>query len=125
LYVYLSLIAAMLTVVAAMAGALYRLLGLVLGGTFGQDVATDLAHAVALAAVAGLVAAYHWRVLSADARLGQPEVVATEATAVVEIHAADAESLSRALSALRDSGVEIRVLRTAGASPAPTVPVTV
>jgi hypothetical protein len=125
LYVYLSLIAAMLTVVAATAGVVYRLLGLALGGTFGQDVATDLAHAVALAAVAGLVAAYHWRVLSADARLGQPEVVATEATAVVEIHAADAESLSRALSALRDSGVEIRVLRAAGASPAPTVPATV
>jgi len=111
LYVYLSLIAAMLTVVAATAGVVYRLLGLALGGAFGQDVATDLAHAVALAAVAGLVAVYHWRVLRADARFGQPELVATEATAVVEIHAADAESLGRALAGLRDSGVEIRLVR--------------
>jgi hypothetical protein len=118
LYVYLSLIAAMLTVVAAMAGVVYRLLGLVLGGTFGQDVATDLAHAVALAAVAGLVAVYHWRVLRADARLGQAEFVATEATAVVEIHAADAESLGRALAALRDSGVDVRVVRGTRLPPA-------
>jgi len=114
LYVYLSLIAAMLTVVAATAGAVYRLLGLVLGAAFGQDVATDLAHAIALASVAALVAVYHWRVLLADARLGRPVAaapVATEATALVEIHAADAESLSRALSALRASGVEVRVVR--------------
>ena len=94
-----------------MAGVVYRLLGLVLGGGFGQDVATDLAHAVALASVAALVAVYHWRVLRADARLGQPERTATEATAVVEIRAADAESLGRALATLRDSGVEIRVVR--------------
>jgi hypothetical protein len=131
LYVYLSLIAAMLTVVAAMAGVVYRLLGLVLGGSFGQDVATDLAHALALAAVAGLVAVYHWRVLRTDAGIAQAteaELVATQSvavepigtdsvpgasTAVVEIRAADAESLGRAMSALRDSGVEVTVLRSA------------
>jgi hypothetical protein len=118
LYVYLSLIAAMLTVVVAMAGVVYRLLGLVLGGSFGQDVATDLAHAVALASVAALVAVYHWRVLRADARIAEPlelEVPAAvspaPATALVEIHATDAESLARALSALRASGVEIRLMR--------------
>ncbi len=124
LYVYLSLIAAMLTVVVAAAGVVYRLLGLVLGGGFGQDVATDLSHAVALASVAALVAVYHWRVLRADARVAEPlelEVPATVspaptpapalATALVEIHATDAESLGRALSALRASGVEIRLMR--------------
>ena len=114
LYVYLSLIAAMLMVVVAMAGVVYRLLGLALGGSFGQDVATDLAHAIALASVAALVAVYHWRVLRADARLAQPVAavpVTAEATAVVEIHAADAESLGRALAALRGSGVDFRVVR--------------
>jgi hypothetical protein len=126
LYVYLSLIAAMLTVVAAAAGVVYRLLGLVLGGTFGQDVATDLAHALALASVAALVALYHWRVLRADARLGEsaastvavveapapPQPVAT--VALIEIHAPDADSLSRALSSLRASGVEVRVVQSCG-----------
>ena len=125
LYVYLSLIAAMLTVVAALAGVVYRLLGLALGGGFGQDVATDLAHAVALAIVAAVVAIYHWRVLRADARLAQP--VATDAGAqpveqprptaasvTVEINANDAEALNRALAALRASGVDVRVLQSGG-----------
>jgi hypothetical protein len=135
LYVYLSLIAAMLTVIAAMAGVVYRLLGLVLGGSFGQDVATDLAHAIALASVAALVAVYHWRVLRADARVAEPVHVeaagevspASEpapATAVVEIRAADAESLGRALATLRDSGMEIRVVRTTEPTPAAPLPST-
>jgi hypothetical protein len=125
LYVYLSLIAAMLTVVAAVAGVVYRLLGLALGGGFGQDVATDLAHALALANIAAVVAIYHWRVLRADAHFGEsvaadgaagelseraaPEPERQAATAVVEIHAADAEDLSRALSALRATGVQVTV----------------
>jgi hypothetical protein len=135
LYVYLSLIAAMLTVIAAMAGVVYRLLGLVLGGSFGQDVATDLAHAIALASVAALVAVYHWRALRADARVAEPlhveapvavspERARVAATALVEIHAADAESLGRALATLRDSGMEIRVVRTTEASPAAPLPTT-
>jgi uncharacterized protein DUF5671 len=127
LYVYLSLIGAMLTVVAAVAGVVYRLLGLALGGGFGPDVATDLAHAVALASVAAVVAVYHWRVLRADARLSESvaievEAVAAEpvepepaaASAVVEISAPDAESLSQALSALRATGVDVRILRSSG-----------
>jgi hypothetical protein len=126
LYVYLSLIAAMLTVIGGLAAALYRLLGLALGGAFGQDVATDLAHAVALASVAALVAVYHWRVLRDDARQAEPvareavlehpaepEPVPSPSTAVVEILAANAEALSRALAALRATGVEVRVLPSA------------
>lgn len=122
LYVYLSLIVAMLTVVASLAGALYRILGLALGGAFGQDVATDLAHAVGVAGVGALVAVYHWRVLRADARQGDSVAIETArvepqavepvgafSSAVVEIHAADAESLGRALSALRSTGVEVTV----------------
>lgn len=133
LYVYLSLIAAMLTVVLTIAGVVYLLLRLGLGATFGQDVAVDLAHAVAVASVAGLVAVYHWRVLRADGRRAAPvtaEAVVTDleptelaasqpvvatplgpsTTAVVEIAAADAAGLDRALSALRATGVEVRVV---------------
>jgi hypothetical protein len=64
-------------------------------------------------------------VLRADARLAEPVAAAqpaesepevAAATAVVEIHAADAASLSRALSALRDSGVEVRVVQSADAA---------
>jgi thioesterase domain-containing protein len=117
LYVYLSLIAAMLAAIGSIAGALYRLLGLALGGALGQDITTDLAHAVALASVAVLILVYHWRVLRADGRLAESpsttavvaEPVTTSSVAIVEIHAADAESLNRALSALRQTGVEVTV----------------
>ncbi len=136
LYVYLSLIAAMLTVLGAVAGVLYRVLELVLGGAVGQDVATDLAHALALSSVAALVALYHWQVVRADARYGQPvattaaasaspaeqpaapEPVVTAATAVVEINAVDRQALSQALSALRATGVEVRIVRSSGESSA-------
>ena len=116
LYIYLSLIAAMLTVVGAVAGVVYRLLGLALGGTFAQDVATDLAHAVALASVAALVAIYHWRVLRADARVAASVRVAAASAAaasvvIVEISAQDADGLGRALAALRATGVEVRILQ--------------
>jgi hypothetical protein len=109
LYVYLSLIAAILALSGSAAGALYRLLGLVLGGSFGQDVATDLAHALAVASVSALVAVYHWRILHADGRLAASSSPppALSSTVTVEIRAADAESLGRALSALRATGVHV------------------
>ena len=72
LYVYLSLIAAMLTLIGSLAGALYRLIGLGLGESFSSDIATDLAHALGVACVGGVVAAYHWQVLRADARQMRP-----------------------------------------------------
>ena len=116
LYVYLTLIAASLTLVAGIATVVYRLLTMVLGAPWSREVQSDLAHALAIAVVASLVAGYHWRILRADARRLEPPPVATEATetaapthAVVDIRAADPEALASALAALRGTGVEVTV----------------
>jgi hypothetical protein len=112
LYVYLSLIAASLTLVGSAAAVIYRLLTLALGGAWSTAVLGDLAHALAIAVVAAGVAAYHWRILRADARRGQPApplVPAEPAAALVEIRAADAAALGRALAALRATGVQVTV----------------
>jgi hypothetical protein len=116
LYVYLTVIAATLTLVGSAAAALYRLLSLALGGPFSPDLLTDLAHALALAVVAAAVAAYHWRALRSDAPHAH-SVAATQASGppvpaavLVEIQAPDADSLTRALAALRATGVEVRQL---------------
>jgi len=111
LYVYLSLIGAMLTLIGSIAATLYRLIGLGLGDSSSVSVRTDLAHAVAVAAVAAVVAVYHWRVLRADARAAVAESVPTESRAVVEIRAADSAALERALNALRASGVQVKIVR--------------
>jgi len=116
LYLYLSLIVAMLALVSSAAAGLYRLLGLILGSGFSVSAAADLAHAVAVACVAAVVAAYHWRVIRADAHVSQPDARAESAepaAATVEIRAADAVSLSRALAALRSTGVQVTVLSAA------------
>jgi hypothetical protein len=114
-YVYLSLIVAALTLIGSVAGALYRLIGLALGETFSSEVATDLAHALGVACVAAVVGAYHWRILRGDARQAQsvaPAAIATGRTQlVVEIQAIDEDSLSRALSVLRSTGVHVTVLQ--------------
>jgi len=136
LYVYLSLIAAALAGIGSLAAALYRLIGLALGGGFDFGVVTDLLHALAVAGVAAVLAAYHWRILRADAQRSQlapadspaatpalapepePEPEsdsapksATGASAVVEIVADDAADLDSALSALRSTGVRVTVIR--------------
>jgi Domain of unknown function (DUF5671) len=118
LYVYLSLIVGMLALVGSAAAALYQLLGLALGASFSVSVAADLVHALAVASVAALLAGYHWRVVRADARRIQPEptltpqtaVPAARASAIVELHAADAATLSRAMSTLRSSGVQVTIM---------------
>ena len=129
LYVYLTLIAAMLTVVGSVAALLYRLLGIALGGGWRPEVVADLTHAVAVASVASVVAAYHWQVLRADARrTGTVPVEARDmaalveasdlaeapersSTVLVEIQADTEETLSRALSSLRATGVTVTVRR--------------
>jgi hypothetical protein len=110
-YVYLSLIVAMLALVSSAAAALYKLLGLALGGGFSVGVAADLVHALAVASVAALLAVYHFQVVRSDAHVGL-RTTGSDApvTAIVEIHAADADSLSRALSALRSTGVQVSVM---------------
>jgi hypothetical protein len=115
LYVYLSLIVAMLTAVGSVAAVVFELIRLALGGSFGADVATDLGHALAVASIAALVFVYHWRILRADAQFAKPEKSETPetASAIVEITAEDAASLSRALSALRSTGVQVTVRQPA------------
>jgi hypothetical protein len=114
---------------------LYRVIGLVLGGTSSVEVLTDLAHAAALALVSSGIAAYHWRVLRADSRRAAatapastaepslpgaavtraaPNALAEPAAAalnqvVVEIQAANAEALEHALNTLRATGVQVTV----------------
>jgi hypothetical protein len=112
LYVYFSLIAATLALVGSAAAVLYQLLGLALGSPASALLQTDLAHALAVAITGATVATYHWRVLRAEARRApQPSEPAVEARvqAVVEIEAPDQESLSRALTALRSTGVQVTV----------------
>lgn len=118
LYVYLSLIVAMLALVSSAAAALYKLLGLALGTDFSVSVAADLAHALAVASVAAVLAAYHWRVVRGDAHVAQPSAAETPApgpaaSAIVEIRAADEASLSRAIAALRSTGVGVTVMPAA------------
>ena len=125
LYVYLSLIAAMLSLLGSGGDAVYRLIGLALGEGSTIGVLTDLAHALAVAVVATLVAVYHWRVLRSDtlrarasaesAEAATPaeavetvEPVAPEpAEALVQIRAADRATLERALDMLRATGIEV------------------
>ena len=111
LYVYLSLIGAMLTLIGSIAAALYRLIGLGLGDSSNVSVLTDLAHALAVAAVAAVVAVYHWRVLRADAPAAVAENGPAESRAIVELRAADPAALERALAALQASGVEVKIVR--------------
>jgi hypothetical protein len=119
LYLYLSLIGAMLTVLGSVAAALYRLISIVLGEAASVDVLADLAHAFALAIVAGAIAAYHWRILRADARrapsprAADQQAVAVSTHALVEIEAEDPATLERALDALRAMGVRVTPLPAA------------
>jgi hypothetical protein len=117
LEIYLSLIVSTLILVGSAAAAVYRLLGLALGSVSTVEVMVDLAHATAVCAVAAVVDGYHWRVLRTDSRRAYPSspspsatpALTEPATAIVEIHAVDAQSLNRALTALRSTGVEVTV----------------
>jgi hypothetical protein len=113
LYLYVSLIVAMLAVVGSGAAALYRVINLLLGETSSVSLLSDLAHALAVVVVAGSVAIYHLRVLRADTRRVTP-LPSAEAPAAAEVvlrlRAADATTLERALDTLRASGVEVVML---------------
>ena len=112
LYVYLTLIGSTLSLIAGAGWALYRIITLLLGEASNASVLTDLSHALAVALVAGGVAAYHWRILRNDLRTAQPVVVESEgahAQVVVQLRAADAATLEHALSVLRANGVEVSV----------------
>jgi hypothetical protein len=112
LYLYVSLILAMLAVVGSGAAALYRIINLLLGETSSVSLLSDLAHALAVVVVAGSVAIYHLRVLRSDSRrfsrLPPAEALAA-AEVVLKLRAADATTLERALDTLRATGVEVVV----------------
>jgi hypothetical protein len=121
LYVYLSVIGAALTLVGCGAVVLYRVFGLVLGGATPADVKIDLAHALALAIVAGVIAAYHGRALREDANGNGPMRDVTEApteteparaSVTVRLSAAEVKRLDDALGALRAMGVDVTVVGT-------------
>lgn len=120
LYVYLSVIGAALTLVGCGAVVLYRVFGLVLGGAEPADVKIDLAHALALAIVAGFIAAYHARVLRADAAadrgVATSEAVArtqaVRASITVRLSAVDASRLEEALGTVRAMDVDVTILGT-------------
>jgi hypothetical protein len=113
--VYLALIGAMLSLVGSAAAVLYRVISLLLGATSSASVLTDLTRALAVAVVAGVVVAYHWRILRADARRTTeptpvPAEPAAEAQLTVRIRAASPDALEHAMAALRSTGVEVAVL---------------
>ena len=108
LYLYVSLIVAVLALIGAVGATLYRLINVALGASFDTSVALDVTHAIAVAVVAGTVAVYHWRVIRADSARGPADVPANAPRrATVRIEADDEASLSRALDALRAIGVRV------------------
>jgi hypothetical protein len=110
LYLYVSLSVALLALIGSVVTALYRLIGVALGASFGTSVALDLTHALAIAVVAGTVAGYHWRILRADSA-ASPTSVEPKTELTVRLEAPDAETLARALDALRATGVSVTVCR--------------
>jgi uncharacterized protein DUF5671 len=122
LYIYLSLIGSMLSLVGGLAFVLYRLIGLLLGTGSSVDVLIDCAHAAAVALVAAGIAAYHFRVLrlepqrvsvatTARSDSAQPTASAAEPVEMlVHIRAANAATFEHALAVLRSSGVEVAVV---------------
>jgi hypothetical protein len=114
LYLYLALTASVLSLLGSLAAAMYRVLGLVLGAGLTLDLLLDLVHAVAIAAVAAILAVYHWRLLRRDERtptgVENPPAPA-DVDMVVALHARDLAALERALENLRASGVQVEVLQ--------------
>jgi hypothetical protein len=113
LYLYVSLIAAMLAVIGSGAAALYRVINLLLGQTSSVSLLSDLAHALAVVLVAGSVAIYHLRILRADSRRSDsvtPVEAPPAAQVVLQVRAPDAATLEQALATLRSTGVEVTLL---------------
>jgi hypothetical protein len=109
IYLYVTLIAAVLALLGSGAAAIYRLLGLILGATRASTASVDLSHALAVAIVAAGLATYHWRMVRLDMRSAPaPSPVEIPAEVVVELRAPSARALDTALETLRTSGVTVR-----------------
>jgi hypothetical protein len=116
LYVYLVLIASSLALLFSLASVVYRLLTVVLGAPPTGSLASDLAHDVANALVAGALVGYHALVLRSDAQLAPtpsapaPEPGPEKREAVVRLRGTNGANLTTALDALRQQGFEVEVL---------------
>lgn len=125
LYLYLGLIGAMLAVLGGGGTLLYRLLTLLLGEAASRSLLGDLAHAVAVLLVGGVVAVYQARAIRRDGRAAASASGPTAerpappapVRATVQLEADDAASFAAALDALRVRGV-----RVASVNPAETTP---
>jgi hypothetical protein len=111
IYLYVTLIAAVLALLGSGAAAIYRLLSLVLGAASASTVGIELSHALAVAIVAAGLAAYHWRMVRLDMRtVAARPAAGVPAEIVVELRAPSATALDAALESLRSAGVTVQRL---------------
>ncbi len=104
IYLYVSLIAAVLALLGSGAATLYRVFGLLLGSAQLDSAWVDLAHAAAVALVAAGLTAYQWRTVRGDSTVAsEPRV--EPARIVVELSATSSRVLDLALEALGEHGV--------------------
>jgi hypothetical protein len=92
LYLYLILLAGVLVLLGAGATAAKQILDLILGETATAGATTNLARALAVAAVAGLSVFGHQRVLRRDQALATAALPAADAATPAEAGAAEAEA---------------------------------
>jgi uncharacterized protein DUF5671 len=109
IYLYTSLIGAMLALLGSAAATVYRALSLVLGSADSSTATIDLSHSLAIAVVAAGIAIYQWRMVQRDARdsAKAPQAPAP-AHVVVELAAPTATLIDAALEYLRGQGVTVR-----------------
>ncbi|MDQ3810857.1 MAG: DUF5671 domain-containing protein [Chloroflexota bacterium] len=112
-YLYLVLVGASLTVLFSLATSLYRLLTVWLGAPATPSLASDLAHDLANALVAGMLLGYHTAALRGEARLAPGRAPAGPVEAEVRLRASDATALEAALADLRRRGIEVEPTRDA------------
>jgi hypothetical protein len=110
-YLYVSLIGAVLALLGGGAAAAYRLLSFMLGSASTSTVVSDFSHAVAIALVATGISAYQWRIVRGDMQSPVPAVTGEPAPAhvLVELGAPTAEAIDAALQVLRERGLSVRL----------------
>jgi hypothetical protein len=110
IYLYVSLIGAVLALLGSGAASMYRLLSLLLGSANADSALVDLSHAAAIAVVAAGLTAYQWRIVRADMRVSSPEPAPERAHVLVELSAPSARVLELALQMLGDRGITVKRL---------------
>ncbi len=85
LYVYLSLIGAVLAALIAGSVAVYQLLALVLGARTVSEAVIDLVRSGAVVVTGAGIALYHWQVMRGDQRRAPAEPVAATVPAVARL----------------------------------------